>query len=342
MNVGLLEINSPEWSDFVNSCSDSLPYHLPSWSRLLADCYGYRPFVIAVTNGNHHILAGIPLMEILSSLTGQRWVSLPFTDYCPPLFIDEQALTSLLEYLKSQQMEQHLLRAEIRWRLPQREGIHESSGFVLHKLDLSGGFDTVANCFSRMHKQNTGRARREGVTVKRSISKNALDTFFALMIKTRRLHGMPVQPRYFFDLLWDNIINKDLGFVMLAYRNNLPLAGGVFLYHKSTLSFKYSASTSTGKEYRANNLLAWEAIKWACEHDYRVFDWGRTNISNDGLRAFKNRWGSLEAPLTYSVISDRSPTSRLAAVDKAISYFIRHSPSFVCREAGRLLYKHFG
>jgi predicted N-acyltransferase len=337
-----LELDDPRWSDFVNSCVDTFPYHQVAWSQLLAECYSYDPFVVAVVNADGDIVAGMPLMQVSSRLTGRRWVSLPFTDYCPPLCKDSQCLDILVEYLVSQQEKQSLSRIEAKCVLPSRENVYKSSDYVRHTIDLSRKFDEVVQGFSRTHKQNTRRASREGLRVKSFACKKALDTFFSLFVETRRRHGVPVQPKRFFDLFWKHIIAKNLGFVMLVYREELPLAGGVFLNDNHALTFKYAASCGAGREHRANNLLAWHAIEIACERGYRLFDWGRTDVSNEGLRIFKDRWGSIEIPLSYSVISDRAPVAKPALAAGLMSSLLRYTPPFVCESAGKLLYRHFG
>src|SRR5437868_2436930 len=83
-----LELLAPDdvaWSELVAACPDAMPFHHRSWIRLLAECYGYKPFVIGRRDADGSLATGVPAMEVTSPLGGRRWVSLPFTDYCPPL-----------------------------------------------------------------------------------------------------------------------------------------------------------------------------------------------------------------------------------------------------------------
>ena len=93
---------------------------------------------------------------------------------------------------------------------------------------------------------------------------------------------------------------------------------------------------------RPNNLLLWTAIRWGCENGYVLFDMGRTDLDDTGLRAFKSGWGAREMPLAYSTLSPeplQSVTGRLMPIMQTV---IRNSPLWVCRATGELLYKHFG
>ena len=48
-----LLVLSPEderWLDFVSGHPEALPFHHPSWTRVLSESYGYRSFVLAVSD----------------------------------------------------------------------------------------------------------------------------------------------------------------------------------------------------------------------------------------------------------------------------------------------------
>lgn len=342
MKANRLAIDDPKWTSFVESHGEATVFHSVAWSQLLAECYGYQSFVVAAKDARGEVLAGIPMMEIRSWLTGRRWVSLPFTDFCPPLYRDKQSLEVLLDYLERLKSEHSLNRIEIRGQMPQRATVHASSLYVIHKLNLSEGSEAVLESVSKMHRRNIKRAKREGVIVEESQLKEAMDVFYRLQVSTRRRHGLPVQPKRFFDLVWERLIDKDLGFMLLAYKDNLPEAGGVFLKGKDVLIYKYGASTERGRKTRANNLLFWTAIQRACEWGYKLIDLGRTNIRNEGLRDFKSGWAAEEMLLEYSVIADRQPVQSKDAVKPLFGRIIRYSPSFVCRATGEWLYGHFG
>src|SRR2546430_13324141 len=47
--------------------------------------YGFRPFVLGVSEVPGELEAGLPLLEVKDPIRGRRWVALPFTDRCPPL-----------------------------------------------------------------------------------------------------------------------------------------------------------------------------------------------------------------------------------------------------------------
>jgi CelD/BcsL family acetyltransferase involved in cellulose biosynthesis len=337
-----LSPDDERWIDFVSSKPQATLFHHPAWLKPLAECYGFRPFVIAVCDAGGQVLAGLPIMEIRSRMTGRRWVSLPFTDYCPPLYDDREALTRLTHDLVSLYQAGRVPRIEIRWELPAEPPIQSSSAFYLHTVKLASDPQAVMKRFERTHRQNIGTAENRGVRIERGTGQEHLRRFYEMQLETRRRKGLPVQPRKFFDLLGKEILAQGLGFILLAYKDAQCLAGGVFLHWQQTLTYKYAASSGEDQQYRPNNLLSWTAMRWGCENGYTVFDLGRTELENAGLRRFKRGWGAEESPLTYSILSAAAPAGSNGKLMSLMEPLIRKAPPWVCRAAGELLYRHFG
>jgi lipid II:glycine glycyltransferase (peptidoglycan interpeptide bridge formation enzyme) len=142
-------------------------------------------------------------------------------------------------------------------------------------------------------------------------------------------------------LLWDRLIEKKLGFLLLAYKRREPIAGTIFLYYKEMLTVKYSASLAEYWKLEANNFLYWYAIKCGCENGFNIFDFGLAEITNRNLRDFKSGWGAEEQALTYSSISLKPIITRTGRLNTIVERVIKKSPLWVCRLSGELLYKHF-
>lgn len=339
----LLMVPSDErWIAFVNSISSANIFHHPAWINLMAECYGYRPFVVAICDRNGEIQSGLPLMEVNSWLTGHRWVSLPFTDHCMPLSLDEKSTEKLFDYISELRFKHNVSHVEVRNLVQDDAQVYRDTRYVLHIQVLSPDTDKIFRNFHRTSvRQTITKAERKGVRVRWAETSADLDTFYSLIWQTRHRLGAPVQPKWFFKLLWERVINAGLGFILLAYKGTSPIAGGVFLGFKTTLVFKYTGWDRDYERFCPNHLLVWTAIRWGCEHGYRIFDWGRTDVNNIYLREYKNRWGTKESILTYSILSNTSPShtsDRLLRITKSL---IRSSPKWVCRIAGELLYKHF-
>lgn len=330
------------WTEFLASRPEANIFHHPSWMELMQTCYGYSGSILVVPDEHGNIQAGLPFMRVNSPLTGRRWVSLPFSDYCNPLFRDESALDELARQLIHTFQSNRLKKMEIRWRLPEHVEIQQVSEFVLHTIQLDPDPNQVSKRFKRTHLQNIHTAQERGVKVEFGDQLKHLKVFYDLQLETRKRHGVPAQPWKYFELLWQHIVKPGLGFVLLATKEDEYIAGMVYLGWGRTLIAKYAASREDRFNLRPNNLLFWEGIRWGCEHGFAVFDMGRTEVANAGLRNFKSRWGAKEEPLYYSILSSRPVHPSSGRLQHFLHSVIQRSPLWVCRLSGELLYRHVG
>lgn len=334
MAVSTIPLRDPRWLEFVSSQSEALPVHHPAWALLLEQTYGFDSLAL-VDEAGGAISAGMPVLRVRRPLGGARWISLPFTDFSPPL----GDLAALADGLDGVPAAHRVTRLEIRGPLPgATSGTPEPP--LLHTLPLEPDPDAVARRFRDSVKRNIRKGERSGVTVRRGAKEGDLvDAFYGLHVETRRRLGVPVQPRRFFRLLWRSVVEPGLGFVLLAEHGERTLAGAVFLAWNGTIAYKYGASDPKWLGLRPNEVLFRDVIEWACANGYRTLDFGRTDADAAGLRRFKLGWGCEEAPLLYSVVGGEPP--RLdSSSSTALAPLLRRSPTWVTRVVGELLYKY--
>lgn len=341
MNVTRLNIDSPAWGAFVARRPAATAFHHPAWAQFLAACYGYQPYALVLNDGSGSIVAGLPVLEVRSWLTGRRLVSLPFTDCCPPLATDDTALRALTQALAAHLAQPGASRLEVRAPLPAMPGVYLSSDAVSHRLALSPDAEAVFRTFKKKRvQQRVRKAEQAEVAVRRGKTRADLDAFYHMHVLTRQRLGVPVQPKRFFDLLWQRLIEGGLGFLLIAYAGSVPIASAVFLVWNGTVIYKHSASDRAHWHLRPNNLILWRAIQWGCEHGCHTFDLGRSDLADEGLRGFKSGWGATEEALVYSTIGRKPPRPHGRGIERGLSLVIRHTPPLVCRAIGEVLYAH--
>ncbi len=334
-----IELADPLWRAFVAARADALAIHRPEWAALLADCYGFEPFVLAVRGERGEIEAGLPVLAV--GARRRRWVSLPFTDYCPVLGDGGVGGASLLRAADAARRAAGATSLELR-SVAGLEASAPPVGFR-HILELSADPDVV---YARFHPSQVKRAlqrvERDGALTLRAAERreDLTRVFYALHLATRRRLGSPVQPRRFFELLWDRIVEPGLGNVLLAYAGSRPVAAGVFLTSGDSLLYKYAASDRTAWSLRPNHLIIWKAIRDACAAGVRTLDFGRTELGHQGLRNFKASWGAREQPLVYVRLEDDGIAGAPLPSRTASAAVIRHAPDVVCRLIGELLYRY--
>jgi CelD/BcsL family acetyltransferase involved in cellulose biosynthesis len=343
MDVGavLRPLPYPRWSSFVAGHPSALPFHHPSWAQTLAECYGFRAYCLTVDGPDGRIAAGLPVIEVRHRRGRPRWVSLPFTDHCPPLATGDPgaALTGAFDDARRAS---GIGRLEVRADL-RGPGVHPDGTFLTHELTLAGSEERIlATLHPNQVRRNIRRAERAGVVIRvGDTESDVTDVFYRLHTRTRHRLGVPVQPLRYFRLLWRRVLRPGLGVVMIAELDGAPVAAGIFLAVGATCVYKYGASDERQWNARPNHLLFWEAIRWATAKGCRTFDFGRTDVEDRGLREFKSRWGTVERELTYHVLADApSRGAHGGGLPGPLRSVIRHGPSIVPRALGELLYRY--
>ena len=128
---------------------------------------------------------------------------------------------------------------EIRWPLIEHAGVYKGSSFTNHLTLLDADPNKVYSKFKKKSVHaSIVQALKSGIIIKKGEDWTALRTFYDLHCQTRQRQGTPVQPLRFFKMLHDKLLSKGYGFVLLAYKEDVPIAGGVFLCWNNVLIYK--------------------------------------------------------------------------------------------------------
>lgn len=305
------------------------------------NAYGFTPHYVLSTDRSDPPHA-LPIFEIRSILTGRRGVSLPFSDYCDPLVPDHRALLYMLEWVYSYGKKNGWAYVELRTRKELPEGLTPSETFFLHDLVLQPGPEKMLKTFRDSTARNIRKAQKEGVEVRVDASIGGMKEFYRLNCMTRKEHGLPPQPYRFFELLHEHLISKDCGFLVLAGKPGTVMEGNLFLHFGDRVYYKFGASDRTFQDLRASNLAMWEGIQRAAKSGFRTLCFGKTETFHDGLRQFKNGWGTRETRIQY-VKYDLGKGEYVINPSRVNGFhngFFRAMPTPVSRAIGSVLYRH--
>ena len=318
-------------------------FHDLLWLELLRDEYGYEIGACCVRD-DERIEAAIPFAKIKSRLTGNRIVALPFSDHCPPVLAADAGLESLGmlgDALEAHAKESHL-DLTVHAALPSVSAGHVKERFVRHLLTLPGDPDEAEANTSKSFRQGARKAARGGLAVEKHTDAAGLDIFYRLHLETRRRLGVPTQPKSFIDR-FAGLFDAGRGGVWLVRdEEGEPIAAAVYLTHGKLVTYKYGASATAGLAKRPNNLLMLTVIRDHAERGFELFDFGRTDLDNEGLRRFKRSLGAEEVPLAYTYLTEPAPLGEPSLKEKVMATTIRRSPAVVGRLAGQMLYRHVG
>lgn len=335
----------PDWdARLAASFPAASPFHQSAWARVLSSTYGYEAHCLVGESGGQ-LQRVLPLMEVRSWLTGARGVSLPFTDACSALGAANEDLPDLYAALFAFARTRGWNYVELRGTPPLDRQAAPSVSFHGHHLALEPDPATLFSRFDSAVRRAIRKAEHEGVTVDFETSLDAVRLFYRLLRKTRTRHGLPPQPWSFFANIHRHILAPGGGVVVIARFRQTPVAAAVFFHHGPQVLYKFSASDEAFQHVRGNNLVIWRAIEYFARQQYAVMDFGRTSLSNDGLRRFKLSWHTEERPLHYFRYHVKTgaviPTPDQATAGLHTRVF-RSLPQPLTRLIGTALYKHLG
>jgi len=235
-----------------------------------------------------------------------------------------------------------LRRLELVTALPQA-----SIPYTFHLLDLSPDVETLyRNCHKNSTQRKILRAEREGLRYREGRDQELLDYFYTLQANTRKRHSRPPQPKQWFNNLIEGM--GDALKIRVAFHGNRPVAAVITICHKDTMVYKYGGSDPDSNKLGGVHMLLWRAIQEAKSSGLRFFDFGRSEVTHEGLITFKKRWGATQSDLIYSryglsdEVAHMFESSGTNWKSKVAHYLLSHMQPSLLSMAGRVLYRHVG
>ena len=339
-------LSDQRWPSFVDRHQRASVFHTRGWLKALNRAYGFEPVALATAAPDGPLASAVVFCRVRSWLTGRRLVSLPFSDHCDPLTDEGPEQEGLMDALRSE-------RERGRWKYVELRSTHgfpvswaglfESERYYLHRLDLRGDSNDL---FAKFHKNHVvrkiRRSEREKLRYEEGRSDALLQTFYKLLVQTRRRHTLPPQPIGWFRAVLDCL--PEQARVRVAFKDDTPVASIVTLRQRDIMMYKYGASDAALHALGGMPFLFWRTICDAREQGCVTLDLGRSEIANEGLVAFKEHSGATHCHLSY--LRD-PPVSRRGAATEQLGAGLAQRvfsiiPDRLLIAAGRTLYPHIG
>ena len=337
-------LQDPRWKSFVSTHPDTSIFHHVDWLKALKSCYGYEPTALTLSPPESLLENGLVFCAVRSPLTGNRLVSIPFSDHCEPLVNDSNELETFVADLTTRVENSDLKYFELRpifHSLDDTKNLAVSQNYYFHRLDLRPSEQAL---FRKFHKDSVQRkirrAERERLRYEQGNSELLLQHFYKLMIATRKRQGLPPQP-----LKWFRTVLSCMGEnaqVRVAFKGDTPIASILTLTTRRSLVYKYGCSDPTFTNLGGTALLFWHAIQQAKAAGIEELDMGRSDITNTGLITFKQRWGAELSPVNYWRYPRGAATSNPERLIRYVKKLISNAPDQALVILGNLLYRHVG
>lgn len=346
LNVHTLDpLTDPRWSVFVEQHPAASVFHSCGWLRALQITYGYEPLAVTTSGPTEPLTNALLFCVVRSWVTGDRVVSLPFTDHCEPLVDNIHQLRTLCANLETLRRTHGCKYAEMRTSgafLDTEEALRECEVYRWHRLDLRPSLDALYKGFHKSCiRRRIRHAERKPLRYEEGRSESLVRSFYALIVLTRSRQHLPPQPfEWFHNLVAQMGENVCL---RVAFVQDRPVAGILTMDHGKAVYYKYGGSDAEFNHLGATTMLFWRTIQAAKASGRELLDFGRSDSENRGLIRFKERWGAQGVRLTLW----RSP---LHEVSPALERLKTRLAKAVCASvpfkmlvfAGRHMYRHVG
>lgn len=339
-------VSDPRWPQFVAAHSQACAFHTAGWLQALQNTYGYKPLAITSSEPGAELTEAIPFCRVHSWATGRRLVSLPFTDHCQPLIASENIgayWEFLTDFARQQRYKSVELRPAADFAGAALDSRFCSAEYWIHWLDLSPSIEDVLKSLDKDSIQRKiRRAERERLEYKEGRSREIIDIFYGLLLRTRRRHQLPPQPRAWFNILAGSL--DDAIQFRIALKDGAPAAAIVTLRHPNSMIYKYGCSDERYHATGAMPFLYWRMIQDAKQAGIASVDFGRSDTDNPGLIRFKDQWGTRRAALKYYRFPEprAAHTGSSGAFTRLAKNIFSRLPDSVLETVGRLVYKHIG
>lgn len=293
------------WDGFVLSHSQSTCYHLTSWKIAVERVYGHPSyyFLAQSTAGEddgapeHNKIVGVlPLFHLRNFLFGNQLVSLPFCDYGGILADDEHVAEALLQ--KALELGGQLDNAAVELRNTEgvlSDRLTTSSHKVRMVLEMAGDADKLWNSFDAKLRSQIRKPEKEGLTTKIG-GVELLNDFYKVFSFNMRDLGSPVHskklPKYVLEEFGESAK------LQVVYKENIPVGAGLIICFRDTVFSPWASTLRQFNRLSPNMMLYWNFLKYAADHGFRKFDFGRSS-PNEGTYKFKEQWGAKATPLHW-------------------------------------------
>lgn len=308
MEIACVEPDGVAWDDFVLLSPHSTAYHQYAWKAVIERSFGHRGYYRAAVDDSGSMQGILPMFHMKSGLFGSFMVSVPYVNYGGLLCSSAAAADALLNEAESLRRDCRADYLELRHVDRILDGAPTRQHKVTMLLPLAATVETQWRCFDSKLRNQIRKAEKSGLRPLIG-HLDLLDGFYEVFARNMRDLGTPVYSKEFFT----NVLTvfPDASRIVAVTIDGEIIAAGIALWFRNTMEIPWASSISDYKALCPNNMLYWEAIKFAIEHGFSTFDFGRSTPGG-GTYKFKKQWGTVAVPLHWQyLIKDGSALPEL-------------------------------
>jgi FemAB-related protein (PEP-CTERM system-associated) len=320
MRVERVHEPGAEWDAFVESTPGAALSHAAAWAQVLRAAYGLEPCYLAARHGSGALAGVLPLVRF-RSLGGRReLVSMPFLDTGGILARSGDAATALLDAALRLTRETRARVLELRQPEPLHALPSPSSLEPAYRsnlvLPLQQAEEAQWKEIGAKVRNQTRKAEREGLRIAAGDPSQLAREFYQPFSVNMRDLGSPVHAERFYRMAAQHF-GERLRFIVVR-DGQRSIGGLVAIRYADTVTVTWASTLRSERSRCPNNLIYWEALRWAIRHGAHAFDFGRSR-RDGGTYRFKRGWGAEDRPLAWVRLNPAGdPIELTAAADHVV------------------------
>ncbi len=304
MRVERVDEPADDWNAFVRSQPGAQLGHAAEWCGILRRAYGLETVALAARDDRGAIRGVLPL-ALFRGLKGSReLVSLPYLDAAGVLSVDAEAARALRDAAFETARERGVAAVELR-EIPacgetvavEEQGDESAPRRVDLRLSLEADEEAQWSAVGAKVRNQTRKATKQGLELGEATGLDAIPAFYEPFCQNMRDLGSPVHGR----ALFEEVVRTfgDAAHVVTCHGGGPSVGGLVAIELAGTVYVPWASTLRAERARCPNNLIYWEALRWAIERGAGAFDFGRSPVG-EGTYRFKKGWGASEVSLRWS------------------------------------------
>lgn len=297
MSVALcrfIEGEEKTWDAYVMENPNAGHCHFSAWRQVISEAYGHRPYYLWHREDGK-VRGILPLISMRTLALRRTLVSLPFLDDGGICADNVGAAAALVQAALEMAETDGIMSLDLRHRHQEGLNLPSHGDKVTLVLELKDDPDLIWKGFNAKVRNQVRKAEKSGLSHSWHGSEGLADFYDVFAVNMRSL-GSPVHRLQYFKEIFRRFENAAR--LVLIRKEKQVVGGAIALLFKDTVFVPWASSLRTYRSLCPNNLLYWEAIRWACEAGYRRFDFGRSS-PGAGTYHFKKQWGAIEEALHW-------------------------------------------
>ena len=297
------ELDAESWKDFVDASPQANIFHTPEMFQVFSRTRGYQPTLWVAVDDDGRARALLPSVRITILGGLLRHLTTRTVAYgsvlCSPDPEGQEALDTLLGAY-NQETGGSVLMTELRnlSDLGAAQPVLRKSGFTYEEhlnflIDLTRPQAEIWHAIRSNARRNIQKARKSGVVISEVDDLSGIPAAHALLQQVYRRIQVPLPDRSLFEAAFEILHAPGMMRVLKAQVEGVDIGVLTLLIHKGVITYWYTGTLREYAQYRAGDLLVWNALELGVARGCHTFDFGGGGRPDEeyGVRDFKAKFG---------------------------------------------------